>query len=102
MPKGPPRVELRRTSSKAKVLTSEQRKADKAFYKSVRWLEVRAIVLSRDDGLCQQCKRRGRTATGSQVDHIKPRKQHQELAFDTENLETLCLSCHNAKRRQER
>ena len=101
MPKAPRRVEMRETPGQARALCTLQRKADQAFYDSAAWQRLRRLVLSRDNGLCQECKRRGRLKTGKQIDHILPRKKRPELALVAGNLEVLCAACHNAKRREE-
>lgn len=59
------------------------------------WMTRRSRIMSRDCGLCQQCKREGRLQLAEQVDHIR------ELADggtdDDSNLEALCGDCHKAK-----
>lgn len=36
------------------------------------------------------------TRTASQVHHVNPLATHPEQAFDMENLQSLCTSCHAA------
>lgn len=55
----------------------------------------RAKIKSRDNGLCQECKRRGRVSIGAVVDHIIP--LWEEGTDDDSNKELLCNPCHDAK-----
>ena len=79
-------------------------KATMRFYKSKAWRQTREAVLKRDNYECQACKRQGKVSTINKdkhksldVDHIKELDSHPELAYDMDNLETLCISCHNKK-----
>lgn len=56
-------------------------------------------IRARDEGLCQECKRQGRTSLGGPVDHIKP----LWLGGSDEDLnkELLCVPCHDAKTARE-
>ncbi len=38
-----------------------------------KWRALRAVVLERDNHLCQPCRRAGRLTVASEVDHITPR-----------------------------
>ncbi|SEQ23310.1 HNH endonuclease [Virgibacillus subterraneus] len=76
------------------------------FYKSKPWRMLRQSILERDNFECQECKRQGRVFTKYHkpgkhkvfdVDHIKELEDHPELAMDPDNLETLCIRCHNHK-----
>lgn len=46
--------------------------------------------------------RRNRTATATQVHHIKRLATHPELAFDFDNLLAVCTACHAKLGVQER
>lgn len=79
------------------------------FYKSPDWQQLRIEVLKRDKYECQECKRQGRVYTEYQdqhkhkrldVDHIKEIYTHPELALELDNLETLCVKCHNQKHKR--
>ncbi len=81
-------------------------KQKKAFYKSKDWEAIRLEVLDRDNYECQECKRQGRVYTDHHdpekhkrldVDHIKEIETHPELAMELDNLEVLCVRCHNKK-----
>lgn len=84
--------------------TKEQKRI---FYKSGDWNKLRQAALVRDNYECQQCKREGRVHVDSikvqgekksvelNVHHIRTIEEHPEYAMELDNLETLCLDCHN-------
>lgn len=57
-----------------------------------QWERTRALVLRRDNGLCQRCLRANRVQAGNEVHHIKPKAQGG--TDEDTNLETLCHDCH--------
>lgn len=59
----------------------------------------RERIRARDCGLCQECKRQGRTTPGHPVDHIVPLWDGGSDADS--NKETLCVPCHDAKTARE-
>lgn len=74
----------------------QARQSDKNFYSSRAWLSVRELKL-RQQPLCEQCERAGRTTLAVHVHHMRPRKTHPELALNIGNLESLCIPCHNSQ-----
>ena len=64
-------------------------------YNSRRWIKKRKRILRRDGYLCQLCKRYGRQTEAVTVHHIKHADEYPELAFDDDNLVSLCNACHN-------
>lgn len=84
-------------------------KERKKFYRGKDWEQVRQFVLNRDNRECQHCKKHGRVHVDSvkqdgerksiqlNVDHIEELHDRPELALDPDNLQTLCLRCHNEK-----
>ena len=66
-----------------------------------KWEKLRAFILKRDNGLCQECLRQGKvTAVGHKpftafCDHIVPKAEGG--TDDESNLQTLCRPCHTAK-----
>lgn len=80
------------------------------FYDGGDWKHIRAEVKKRDNNECQECKRNGlvridnanelnkdgtRKKIQLVVHHIKELEDHPDLALDIDNLETLCVDCHN-------
>ncbi|MDV2685180.1 HNH endonuclease [Alkalihalophilus lindianensis] len=84
--------------------TEEQKKK---FYRSKSWEEIRQEALERDNYECQECKRQGRVHVDSKkeegkrksielnVHHKYEIEYYPKLALVLDNLETLCLNCHN-------
>ena len=65
--------------------------------RSRRWKAVRLLVLRRDEFRCVECGARDRL----EVDHIEPVRDRPDLAFEIDNLQALCASCHSRKTRLE-
>jgi 5-methylcytosine-specific restriction protein A len=70
------------------------------FYNSAPWRALRKIKLQRNP-MCEICYADGRLTKAAIVDHIKPVKDCYEDRFDIDNLQSVCLSCHSRKTRQE-
>jgi len=66
------------------------------IYKTRRWLRKRASVLRRDEYLCQEAKRYGKSIPATMVHHIYPLEQYPELALVDWNLVSLSDQWHNA------
>jgi len=66
------------------------------FYKTAKWKAKRERILRRDEYLCQECKRYGKTTPATTVHHIYPLEQRPELGLVSDNLISLCNDCHNA------
>lgn len=87
------------------------REQKRKFYDSKPWRRLSAFVKQRDNYECQECKRNGYVTIDTNeysesakrkkiqlvVDHIKDLEHYPELALDPDNLETLCVRCHNIK-----
>ena len=64
------------------------------------WRRVSKAYLA-DHPWCVECRRRGRRALATEVDHITPHKGDPGLFWDKENWQPLCHSCHSAKTAKE-
>ena len=53
------------------------------------------------DPLCELCLAKGNVAQAEEVDHIKPVNQYPELRLVYDNLQSLCVTCHSKKTREE-
>jgi hypothetical protein len=73
------------------------RPTDDGFYESREWLDLRYRVLQRAGGSCKLCGCRATPENPLQVDHIKPRSTHPELALVEANLQVLCKACNMGK-----
>ena len=72
------------------------RKKDK-FLASYAWRRLRMQALVASDGKCECCGRSKADGVKLQVDHIKPRRNYPELAWDINNLQVLCNECNHGK-----
>ena len=92
------------------VLLMLDEKQKKKFYHSSAWEEKRADILRRDHYECQECRRRiakanhdgillpaneRRINRASLVHHIVHLEDAPELGLDDDNLEAVCMDCHN-------
>jgi 5-methylcytosine-specific restriction endonuclease McrA len=66
------------------------------FYKCKEWRALRQEALERDNFECQECKRKGRYKRAQNVHHLKEVKARPDLALELNNLECICIACHNA------
>jgi 5-methylcytosine-specific restriction enzyme A len=64
------------------------------FYNLNRWKLARAAAKQRDGYSCTHC---GRTGVPLDVDHIIGWRRRPDLAFELDNLRTLCRRCHNQR-----
>ncbi|WP_078430977.1 HNH endonuclease [Alkalihalobacterium alkalinitrilicum] len=65
------------------------------FYKSKEWLTLRKKALRRDNNECQLCKAKGKYHNAENVHHMKEVKTDPHLALALDNLQCLCIQCHN-------
>ncbi len=74
--------------------TERVREADK-YTKTATWQSLRKEIIIRDKGCCVLCFLRGRIEYRQlQVHHIVKRVDDLSLAYDRDNLVTLCRNCH--------
>lgn len=69
-------------------------------YSSVTWRKLRRSILL-NEPLCRLCKQKGIIKQATIIDHIVPYKTTDEF-FDYDNLQPLCVQCHNAKSGKEK
>lgn len=65
-----------------------------------RWRDY-AVNYLEANPLCVMCLANGLTVASQCVDHIVPHKGDQELFWNPENHQALCLECHNRKTAKE-
>ena len=71
------------------------------IYKTRKWLRTRERVLRRDEYMCRECRRYGRTTPATTVHHIYPLEQYPEWKWATWNMLSLCDACHNKMHNRE-
>jgi len=67
------------------------------FLSSYPWRKIRLQALLLHGRKCLCCGATPTTGAVLNVDHIKPRKTHPELALDINNLQVLCHECNHGK-----
>ena len=65
------------------------------FYHSKEWQRMSAYIMRRDHYECQVCRQNHKLTRASQVHHIIHLEDNQSLALDEDNLEAVCIQCHN-------
>jgi len=66
-----------------------------SFYKTKRWLRKRSVILRRDEYMCRECRRYGKTTQANTVHHIYPLENYPQYRLTNDNLISLCGECHN-------
>lgn len=70
------------------------------LYGSTRWRKICSIHLGLNP-LCDPCLLSGKETPATIVHHKIPHKGDPKLFWDTENLESVCASCHSGIKRME-
>lgn len=65
------------------------------FYKTKKWEHKRAVILRRDEYMCQISKRYGKRVPANTVHHIFPRDRFPQYAWKNWNLISLSHEMHN-------
>lgn len=82
-----------------------RRKERMAIYNTSRWRRLREAKL-RDNPLCEICEARGITKMADDVHHVQSfmstdnPEARRALAFDYDNLMSVCDECHSAIHRR--
>lgn len=99
-----PIVEAEREARKEKSRRESDRRYNRkrdpkygSFYNSKDWRVLARVALQRDGYRCVKCQ-----AIASEVDHIIPIQTGEgwEKRLDLDNLQSLCVRCHNEKHRR--
>ena len=73
-----------------------------SIYNTRRWKQLRAAKVA-ENPLCEECEKAGRVRVTDEVHHIVPldfsmnRFQLEVIAYDWDNLMSLCVECHKHK-----
>ena len=79
----------------SKKISSQKNELKKrGFYKWPAWRRLRLLALQRDNYLCQLKLSKKCTRIATEVHHIKPIDEFQELALELDNLTSSCWYCH--------
>lgn len=80
---------------------SPEAKAWKHLYDTSRWRYRIVPAHLHIEPLCRICMKSNRITEARVIDHIVPHKGKHELFFNTDNLQSLCFSCHNSIKQSE-
>ena len=62
---------------------------------SYRWRKTREAINDRDGNVCRWCLKMGKVVWGDlETHHIIPIEECKDLAYEDNNLITLCVRCH--------
>ena len=64
------------------------------IYNSKQWRDVRELALLRDCMLCQVCLKNKIQTKATEVHHIQYLEHRIDLAYDLDNLISVCSKCH--------
>lgn len=77
-------------------MTYPNKRAGDEIYHTNRWRKLRQAYYRSQHGICEWCGE-----VGHIVDHIEPITQENKndpfITFGWDNLQLLCISCHNKK-----
>jgi 5-methylcytosine-specific restriction protein A len=75
-----------------RVITVQKARAQK-IYQDKRWKLLRAEKM-RLNPLCEECENHGRVTPTAEVHHIITIDDRPDLAFEWDNLMSVCVKCH--------
>ena len=78
-------------------ITKTKNVASNNFLSTYEWRKLRMEALIKYGRKCVCCGATPESGAIMNVDHIKPRKTHPELALDINNLQILCSDCNHGK-----
>ncbi len=84
---------------------TETRAERMEIYATRRWRNLRRLKMI-SNPICEECLKVGKVTPTEDVHHIisfmsvKDPYERRKLAYDYDNLESLCRACHNKKHRQ--
>jgi 5-methylcytosine-specific restriction protein A len=76
-----------------------EREARQRFYQSPEWKALRRAHLL-GNPLCEECKKNNKISVARIVDHIDEIQNSPYKCLDSDNLQSLCMLCHNRKSAQ--
>lgn len=94
---GKPIIPRYNTNIKTYDIKDYEFRKTKEFLSTFEWRRVRMDALETYGAKCMCCGATKSTGVIMNVDHIKPRKTHPELALTISNLQILCSDCNHGK-----
>lgn len=81
------------------MVGTNMRSIDRKFYESKTWRDCQKAYMTKVNHLCERCLARGRYEPAVVVHHrvhlTEENYGNAELTYGFDNLEALCLACHN-------
>lgn len=71
------------------------------WYKTARWARLRLATFIRDLFTCQRCGLVEGDTGRLVCDHINAHRGDARLFWDADNLQTLCMDCHDRLKQAE-
>ncbi len=102
----PSQIKTKKVRARIRRIESEEKKRirnqsievnSEAFLSSYEWRSLRMKALVKHGAKCQCCGNTPANGAVMNVDHIKPRRTHPELALELSNLQILCNACNHGK-----
>jgi len=78
-----------------------RKQAAQDVYQNKLWKDLRKLKFMCNP-ICERCEGLGLTRVTEDVHHRKSIEAYPDLAFDWENLESLCHECHEIRHREMR
>lgn len=94
-----------KNQTKKKKKTAPMLSVSQKVYNKARWKKLRESYFA-DHPLCENCLKQGKIVPATDVHHIRPFltghtfQEQMELAFDYNNLMSLCKECHIQKHKE--
>jgi 5-methylcytosine-specific restriction protein A len=63
------------------------------IYQDKRWKAIRKAKFAANP-VCEECDSKGITTQTDEIHHIVPIEVNPDLAFEWDNLKSLCVECH--------
>lgn len=99
------RSDLKKKKKSKQLHLQPEVSVSQKIYNSQKWKKLRNSYIA-EFPLCQSCLEKGKIVPGEEVHHVIPfltgqtQQEIENLAFDWNNLKTLCQSCHKAAHRK--
>ena len=86
-----------------KTYDTTMRSKDRAkIYNSKKWKDIRVKAMVRDEFMCVTCRKNDIDTEAEEVDHIIELQDRPDLAYELDNLQSLCKPCHSKKTKLEK
>lgn len=74
-------------------VTTQKKGKYQEVYQDKRWKKLRTAKM-RSNPLCERCEKYSKVKPTEEVHHIVPHDINPDLAFEWDNLMSVCVECH--------